>query len=130
MHSLPNGLTIYKLKVKSHDGKYNAVIGGPHQSFSLMSQEFGSFGILFANLTEQLATYQEFGPPKINKNLMTKEDIYFANKFNELGIEEMDVNVIKEYKNKSDDNVDDYNEMLECSVVKLSQGIVLLRWML
>ena len=100
--------------MKSHDGKYNAVIGGPHQSFSLMSQEFGSFGILFANLTEQLATYQEFGPPKINKNLMTKEDIYFANKFNELGIEDMDVNVIKEFKNKMDDNVDDYHEMLEC----------------
>ena len=115
VHSLPNGLTINKLKVKSHDGKYNAVIGGPHQSFSLMSQEFGSFGILFANLTEQLATYQEFGPPKINKNLMTKEDIYFANKFNELGIEDMDVNVIKEFKNKLDDNVDDYHEMLECS---------------
>ena len=27
----------------------------------------------------------------------------------------MDVNVIKEFKNKMDDNVDDYHEMLECS---------------
>ena len=38
VHSLVNGLTIYKLKLTPHDKRFNAVIGGPHESFQLMSQ--------------------------------------------------------------------------------------------
>ena len=50
VHSLDSGLTIYKLKITPHDKKYNAVIGGPHESFQFMAQEFGGMGIVFANL--------------------------------------------------------------------------------
>ena len=94
VHSLPNGLTIYRLNLKSHDSRYNAVIGGPHATFHLMTQEFGSLGIMFANLTQQLATYQEFGPPKISRNLMSKEDLDFARKYNEWGVEDLDDTIL------------------------------------
>ena len=118
IHSLSNGLTIYKLRLKSHDTKYNAVIGGPCENFHRMSQEFGGIGIMFANLTEQLATYQEFGPPKIVRNLMSKEDVDFAQKYNEWGIEEFQ-KPIEEFKNVANyefmDEPDAVFKVLECS---------------
>ena len=39
VHSLPNGLTIYKLQISSHDSKYNCAIGGPHESFEFMANQ-------------------------------------------------------------------------------------------
>jgi hypothetical protein len=38
LHTLPtSGLSIYASKLKSHDGKMNAMIGGSHESFKFFS---------------------------------------------------------------------------------------------
>ena len=51
IHALESGLTIYKLKMTPHDKRYQCVIGGPHESFSL-AQYFGGFGAFFTDLTK------------------------------------------------------------------------------
>ena len=91
VHSLSNGLTIYKLKVTPHDDRYDSVIGGPHESFQYMATQFGSMSIVFANLCQQLGNYQELGPPKISRAIMTVEDEEFAKRFKEWEIENLDV---------------------------------------
>merc|ERR1711888_383193 len=85
VHSLPNGLTIYSVQVRSHDGSVNAAIGGPHESFAQMGVNYGSMAVVFANLTKQLENFKNFGPPSIQKALMSKE--IFAHKFKELEME-------------------------------------------
>ena len=77
IHSLSSGLTIYKLKIRSHDEKYSCVIGGPHKSFSIANY-FGGMSSFFAHLSEQLSNYKDFGPPKLPPVIMTCEDIAFA----------------------------------------------------
>ena len=42
LHTLAaSGLSIYTTKLKSHDGKYNAMIGGPHESFEYFTSVAG-----------------------------------------------------------------------------------------
>ena len=65
VHSLPNGLTIYSLRVKSHDGKINAALGGPHSSFHQLGAHYGSMSVVFANLSKQLENFRFYGPPSI-----------------------------------------------------------------
>ena len=40
IHSLPNGLTIYKMRITPHDSKFDSVIGGPHETFQLMYSNY------------------------------------------------------------------------------------------
>ena len=42
LHTLAtSGLSIYATKLKSHDGKFDAMIGGPHESFEFFSSVAG-----------------------------------------------------------------------------------------
>ena len=111
VHSLTNGLTIYKLKVTPHDERYDSVIGGPHESFQYMATQFGSMSIVFANLCQQLGNYQKFGPPKISSSLMTLEDVKFAEKFKEWEIENLEMEDID--SDTIDDNDYDAEATLE-----------------
>ena len=83
VHSLDNGLTIYRLMITPHDKNFNCAIGGPHESFEFMASQFGSMSAVFANLCQQLETYKKVGPPKISKALMTAEDVEFAKNYKE-----------------------------------------------
>ena len=47
--------------------------------------------IVFANLCQQLGNYQELGPPKISRAIMTAEDEEFAKRFKEWEIENLDI---------------------------------------
>ena len=105
VHSLSNGLTIYEMRVTPHDPQLNAVIGGPHSSFRFMAQDIGGIAILFANLSQQLENYKNYGPPQIGKALMSEEDFRFAKKFMEWGDESLDQH-IQEF-NKDDDNAEE-----------------------
>ena len=61
--------------------------------------------ILFANLSQQLENYKNYGPPQIGKALMSEEDFRFAKKFMEWGDESLDQH-IQEF-NKDDDNAEE-----------------------
>ena len=78
VHSLSNGLTIYEMRVTPHDPHLNAAIGGPHSSFRYMAQQIGGVAMLFANLTQRLENFKVYGPPRIEKVLMSEEDTRFA----------------------------------------------------
>ena len=71
------------MKITPHNLKFNAVIGGPHETFKLMSAYAGGIAIMFAYLSQQLETYKNFGPPKIEKTIMSFEDTLFAKQFQE-----------------------------------------------
>ena len=84
VHTLPSGLVIYKVVISSHNPRYNAVIGGPHESFAGLASHFGGFGsAFFSQLQAQLDDFRELGPPSISKALMSAEDYEFAEKFKE-----------------------------------------------
>ena len=107
IHSLPSGLTIYRMQIASHYSKHNCAIGGPHESFEFMaaSPQFGSMSMVFANLCQQLQNYKEFGPPSISKALMTAEDLKFAEKHKDWGMENFDRDmVIREIESAEDDD--------------------------
>ena len=66
VHSMESGLTIYQTKLSPHNKGYNAVIGGPHSSFSILAQKAGGAASLLAHFTEGLQAYKRWdGAPKI-----------------------------------------------------------------
>ena len=71
------------MRITPHDPKFNAVIGGPHESFQFMAQEFGGIGIMFTNLSQQLESFKKFGPPTLQRSVMSNNDVLFARTFNE-----------------------------------------------
>ena len=85
-----------------HDKKYNAVIGGTHETFEILAQQFGGLGIVFAGLTQQLTKFKELGPPKVSNAMMTREEIEYAKFYNDWGIEDFE-NVAEEYENIEND---------------------------
>ena len=58
VHSLPNGLGIYKTVLSSHGNKYNCMIGGPHRSFEHCSSQAGGVAQMLAHFTEGIAKYR------------------------------------------------------------------------
>ena len=75
IHNLPNGLTIYRSRLASHQGQYDCCIGGPHSSFKVLASIAGGTAKLLANFTDGLQVYRQCGPPKISSlPLLEKED--------------------------------------------------------
>ena len=94
VHSLPSGLTIYKLTVSSYDSKYNAVIGGPHESFVRVANYFGGLGLNFVvQLQKELEDFRQFGPPSVTRTLSVE---YQENR--ETAVEEITENYVEEIK--------------------------------
>ena len=74
VHSLPSGFTIYAMQLETHDPQFNAVIGGPHKTFTLLVSQMGGLcevrqSIHF--LQTAIDNYTMHGPPKI-PHLSTK----------------------------------------------------------
>ena len=85
VHMLPNGLGIYKLKVKSFGNKFTGVIAGPHSSFDKLLQKVGNAAYLLHIFTEGLQTWRTLGAPKLEvmrTPIMTEEDMMKARHLN------------------------------------------------
>ena len=77
IHSLPCGLTIYESRLKSHNGKTNAMIGGPHSTFKALVSEAGGNNILLNHFVQGLAEWRSFGPLPLTQQVMSyKEELY------------------------------------------------------
>jgi hypothetical protein len=77
IHSLPCGLRIYKSKLVSHDGKTNAMIGGPHTTFTALASKVGGHGALLSLFVQGLAEWRSFGPlPLTHHEMGYKEELY------------------------------------------------------
>ena len=77
IHSLPSGLTIYKSKLKSKDNKFDATIGGPHQTFDHLAGHSGGVAALLTIFRQGLERFHEFGPPKIPAAPLSVEEASF-----------------------------------------------------
>ena len=85
IHMLPNGLGIYKLKVKSFGNKFTGVIAGPHSSFDKLLQKVGNGAYLLHIFTEGVQTWRTLGAPKLEvmkTPIMTEEDMMKARHLN------------------------------------------------
>ena len=94
VHSLPNGLTIYRSKLASYQGKYDCCIGGPHSSFQILANIAGGPSQLLSHFVDGLRAYRQWGPPKISSLCLTEEEEILANDFN---MEETDMSEMKDF---------------------------------
>ena len=114
VHSLTNGLTIYKLLVSSHDDQFTAAIGGPHVTFNTLAGFAGGFTSLFVNLSEQLKNFQAFGPPKLSCSVMTLKHEKFAMEYMEHDMDDLlDVNLEHVLNCSNAEDISDLPELLE-----------------
>ena len=67
IHSLPCGLTIFESKLLSHDGRSNAMVGGPHSTFKALAQEVGGYSQVLSMFVQGLASWRSFGPISLTK---------------------------------------------------------------
>ena len=82
VHTLPNGLTIYKSKLASYQGRYDSCIGGPHSSFEILADAAGGTAQLLAHFVSGLQVFRQWGAQKITSIDMTEEEITRACEWN------------------------------------------------
>ena len=88
VHTLPSGLFIAKLKLATPDNQWTGVIGGPHKSFEMLSEQVGDVSRLMAHFVDGLKDYESLGAPALHAPMMTWEDVQFAHKMNRAEIED------------------------------------------
>ena len=74
VHMLDCGLSIFKVKLSPHDKKWNALIGGPHETFSFLSEKAGNTAQLLANFVDSLKVFRTCGPPSLTTLPWTVEE--------------------------------------------------------
>ena len=114
IHMLPNGLGIYRLKVKSFGNKSTAVIAGPHSSFDKLLAKVGNAAYLLQLFTEGLQTWRTLGAPKLKEvrcSMMTEEEMTKARHLNGM---EFGVNC-QVFQDSATESVNDENLVSECS---------------
>ena len=87
IHTLPSCLFLAKLKLATPDDQWTGVIGGPHKSFEVLSQQAGDVTRLMAHFVEGIKNFETMGAPDLHGPVMTWEDIQFATRMNKLEIE-------------------------------------------
>ena len=113
IHMLPNGLGIYRLKVKSFGNKSTAVIAGPHSSFDKLLAKVGNAAYLLQLFTEGLQTWRTLGAPKLKEvrcSMMTEEEMTKARHLNGM---EFGVNC-QVFQDSTMESVNDGNLVSEC----------------
>ena len=87
LHTLESGLTIYKLKIASHDKTFTATLGGSHESFGMMANFCGNLPAFLTQLQAKVDNYNKFGPPRLSAGIVSAEDELFALQFNEYNVD-------------------------------------------
>ena len=81
---MESGLCLYKSKLKSHNGAYDANIGGFHESFAHLTSLTGGAAQLMEIFTSCLLRFSDGERPKIPFNPMTLEEVQLAKTNKEL----------------------------------------------
>ena len=85
VHSLPSGFSIYAMQLETHDPELNAVIGGPHKTFTLLVNQMGGITEVRKSINFLHATIKNFkmhGPPKI-PHISSKDVEYVKETFSD-----------------------------------------------
>ena len=75
VHNLPSGLTIYRSQIASHGGDYDCCIGGPHESFTVLTSLAGGASQLLSHFVVGLRAYRQWGPSKLHSLCMSNEEV-------------------------------------------------------
>ena len=89
VHTLESGLTLYRSKLVSHTGGYNAMVGGPHSSFECLSEAAGNVGTMMAQFVSGLERYKsgDWSAPRLPYLPLTTEEVAFAKNMNATEVE-------------------------------------------
>ena len=89
VHTLESGLTLYRSKLVSHTGGYNAMVGGPHSSFECLSEAAGNVGTMVAQFVSGLERYKsgDWSAPRLPYLPLTTEEVAFAKNMNATEVE-------------------------------------------
>ena len=96
VHMLDCGLSIFKVKLSSHDKRWNALIGGPHETFNFLSEKSGNTSHLLVNFVDSLKQFRASGPPSLTCLPWTVEEELFAKSQNLVDTEVKDIKNIVE----------------------------------
>ena len=78
IHTLLNGLCLYRSKLMAHDSVSNTIIGGTHESFSCFANIAGGVAQLIASFQAGLQRFQEGCMPRISSNPITMKEVQAA----------------------------------------------------
>ena len=67
--------------------QWTGVIGGPHKSFEVLSQQAGDVTRLMAHFVEGIKSFETMGAPDLHGPVMTWEDVQFATNMNKIEFE-------------------------------------------
>ena len=121
IHTLECGLIIYSLTLETHNPEFNAVIGGPHKSFSFLLNQTGGLNKVHQTLQilhSALENYHKFGPPKILNFPSSEKTIQYAKNFFASEFELLDVPDITTFDEDSDidDEMDTEDESYQIDI--------------
>ena len=105
IHSLPCGLTIFESKLLSHDGRSNAMVGGPHSTFKALAAEVGGYSQVLSMFVQGLASWRSFGPISLTKFEMSHDEELAAS-----------------MRNLKDEGSDYIEEILNCEELAAIKG--------
>jgi hypothetical protein len=91
VHMLDCGLSIFKVKLSPYDKRWNALIGGPHETFNFLSEKSGNTSQLLVNFVNGLKQFRTSGPPSLTSLPWTVEEELFAKSQNMMDTEVDDV---------------------------------------
>ena len=113
IHSLPNGLTLYKSKLAPHEPGFNAAIGGPHTSFDFCCNAVGGAHRAVALFAQQIELYKsgEWSAPRITTYPMTREELTFAKDMAEFGCDLDTLNKVGELEACAEEFFDQFEEV-------------------
>ena len=107
-----SGLGIYKSQLKGHDGNYDAMLGGTHESFEYFAEAAGGVGNLMSHFTNGLQEFREGAMPRILGNPVTLEEIQAA-KIHNLNLGNVEyLEELEDYERFEE--LEDENEDEEC----------------
>ena len=115
IHSLPSGFSIYAMQLETHEPGLNAVIGGPHKTFTLMVNQMGGITEVrnFIHcLQVTINNFKMHGPPKI-PHISSKDVEYVKETFaDEFELEDPDFELFEEVS-ESEENFCSNNTVLD-----------------
>ena len=91
IHMLDCGLGIYRCRLASHDKRWNALLGGSHESFECLAEKSGNVSHLLANFVNGLKVFRTCGPPKLENCPMTIQEELYAKVLNARDTEVKDI---------------------------------------
>ena len=82
LHSLPNGLTIYKSKLSSYQNQYDCRIDGSHTSFKVLANLAGGANQILAHFVQGLESFRKWGSPSVKYIPLSETEQQMAYEFN------------------------------------------------